>query len=88
MSMNITDESRKNYAEVMAKLDCYFKVRKNLIFERAKFNRREQGEGESAEEYITELYALIETCEFNELRDYEIDSSLKSVTRGCPKSCS
>ena len=69
VSTNITDESRKKYADVMAKLDSYFKVRRNLVFERAKFNRRDQREGESAEEYITELYALIETCEFNELRD-------------------
>ena len=69
VSTNITDAARKKYADVMAKLDDYFKVRKNLIFERAKFNRRDHREGESAEEYITELYALIETCEFKDRRD-------------------
>ena len=69
VSTNITDESRKKYADVMAKFDAYFQVRKNVRFERAKFNRRDQREGESAEEYITELYALSETCEFKDRRD-------------------
>ena len=39
-----------------------------MRFERAKFNRRDR-EGESAEEYITELYALSETCKFKDRRD-------------------
>ena len=37
------------------------------IFERVKFNRRDQREGQSAEEYINKLYALIETSNFKEL---------------------
>ena len=41
-STNITDENRKRYSEVMAKFDGHFKVRKNVIFERARFNRRKQ----------------------------------------------
>ena len=69
VSTNIKGASHKKYTGEMAKLNGCFKVWRNLIFERAKFNRRNQREGESAEEYITELYALIKMCEFNELRD-------------------
>ena len=47
----------------------FFKVRKNLIFERARFNQRNQSEGESVEQYITALYHLVETCEYGDLRD-------------------
>ena len=51
----------------MAKLNDYFKVRKNMILERARLNRRSQLQGESAEQYITTLYWLAETCEYGEL---------------------
>ena len=53
----------------MGKFDKYFKVRRNTIFERARFNRRSQQEGESAEQYITKLYELIEFCEYGELEE-------------------
>lgn len=54
-STNITAEERANYASVLAKFDDFFQVRKNVIFERARFNRRNQLEGESAEQYVTAL---------------------------------
>ena len=66
---NITADERKDYVKVIEKFDSFFKVRRNVIFERAKFNRRDQAEGESAERYITTLYSLIETCEYGELKD-------------------
>ena len=54
---------------VIGKFDQYFKVRRNTIFERAKFNRRSQKEGESVEQYITDLYELAKFCEFGELKE-------------------
>ena len=68
-STNIKDDDRKKYKEVMAKFDDYFKVRKNIIYERAKFNTRDQKEGETADEYITALYELIETCEYGTFKE-------------------
>lgn len=53
----------------MAKLDEFFKVRQNVIFERTRFNRRNQRNSETSEQYITALDNLIETCEYGELRD-------------------
>jgi len=38
-STNITEEQLKKYDDVMAKFDEHFKVRQNIIFERAKFNK-------------------------------------------------
>ena len=55
--------------EVMAMFDGFFKVRRNVILEIARFNPRCQREGESAEQYITALYGLVETCEYGNLRD-------------------
>ncbi len=68
-STNITDAERNDYATVINKFDGFFKVRRNLIFERAKFNRRDQAEGESAEQYITCLYHLVENCEYGPLKE-------------------
>ena len=52
----------------MAKFDDHFKIRHNLVFEWAKFNKRVQLVGESAEQYITVLYQLTENCEYGELK--------------------
>ena len=48
-STNISEDNRKKYTEVMAKLDSFFQVRKNVICERARFNRRLQLADESVE---------------------------------------
>ena len=42
----------------LGKFDGYFQVGRNIIYERARFNRRNQDGGETAEKYITELYTL------------------------------
>ncbi len=68
-STNITDDEREVFATVIAKLDGFFQVTRNIIFERAKFNRIDQGEGESAEQYITCLYSLVENCDYGALKD-------------------
>ena len=66
-STHITSEERQKYETVVAKLNGYFKIRKNVIFERARFNCRNQLPEESAEEYITILYSLVENCEYGDL---------------------
>ena len=68
-STNITEADRKKYDVVVEKFDSFFNVRRNVIYERARFNRRDQLEGESAEQYITCLYSLIETCEYGTFKE-------------------
>ena len=60
----------------MAKFDEFFNVRKNVIFERARFNRRNQREGETAEDYIVALYDLVENCDYGELQSEMIRDRL------------
>jgi len=43
-STNISEETRKKYKDVMEKLDEHFRVRRNVIYERARFNRRDHRE--------------------------------------------
>ncbi len=68
-STSISAEQRKIYDQVLEKFDEFFKVRRNVIYERARFNKRDQKTGESSEAYITELYKLIESCEYGLMKD-------------------
>ena len=43
-------------------------MRRNVIFERARFNRRTQQQGESVEDYITVLHQLADTCEHGDIK--------------------
>ena len=63
-STNISEQDSKKYERVMKKLDEFFKVRRNVFLERAKFNSRSKRAGESADQYVTALYSLVETCDY------------------------
>ena len=68
-STNISNEGRKKYSTIMEKLNEFFQIRKNVIYERARFNRRVQQADESVEQFITNLYQLAEYCEYGGLKD-------------------
>ena len=52
---DIPVEQRKDYEQVVQKFNEYFKVRKNLVYERASFNLARQLADESAEQFIPGL---------------------------------
>ena len=56
----ITITSKKNSITI---------ANKNVIYERAKFNQRVQGEDESMENVITDIYSLAEFNEYGSVRD-------------------
>ena len=60
-SFNLSDEDQKKYHTVKQKFDSHFIKRRNVIYERAMFNRRVQEEGETVDVFITALYAQAET---------------------------
>jgi hypothetical protein len=64
-SFTLSDEDRKSYATVKSKFDNHFIQRRNVIFERAKFNRRRQEENEPIEAFITALYSLAKHCDLH-----------------------
>ena len=80
--LSSTNISRKKYAEVMAKFDGFFQVRKNVIYERARFNRRVQQADESVEQFITNLYQLAKYCEYGNLRNEMIHDRIVVGIRG------
>lgn len=73
-SLEIVNQIGKpeKYEDLVNKLTDYFNPRKNLIFERAQFNRAQQQPGESNEEYIKKVYKLAQYCEFDKITKEEI----------------
>lgn len=69
LSINLSNDDSNNYSKVKEALDAHFVVRKNVIFERARFNERKQEEGESVDSFITALYALAEHCNYQNLKE-------------------
>ena len=51
------------------KFDNHLIVRRNVIFERAKFNKRKQEDSENVGNFVTSLYTLSEHCGYNDLRE-------------------
>ena len=70
------NEEEIDYKELIKKIEDFFNVRRNVLAERQKFNKRIQGKREdgkvveeTVEEFINGLYTLAETCEYGELKD-------------------
>ena len=68
-TIRISTDDRKKYQKVIEEFDSYFKVKKNVIYECARFNQHSQLPGESADCFITELHRLAENCEFGGMKD-------------------
>ena len=69
-------DERKEYTTIIAKLDEYYKARRNIIYEQARFNKRDQTRDKTAEQYISALYMLAETCQYGTLQNEMIRDQL------------
>ena len=65
----LSAEDTKKYEGVKDRFEQHFVKKRNVIYERAKFNRRKQEVGESVNSFITDLYGLAEHCQFGTLHD-------------------
>ena len=72
----ISAENKLKYRKVMEEFDNYFQVRKNVIFERACFNKRNQLSDEPVEEFIAEIHRLADRCDFKNMKDELIHDRL------------
>lgn len=60
---------QKKFEVALNQYEAYFIPRRNIIYERAKFNTRTQQEGESVEDFVTALHTLSTTCNYGDLRE-------------------
>ena len=57
-SFRLSTEEQKKYDIVFTRFQDHFIARQNMIFERARFNCRVQGEGKTADSFIMSLCGL------------------------------
>lgn len=69
VSLHLSPEEASKYTTVKKKLDAHFIARRNVIFERAKFNQRHQEMGKLVKCFITALHCLAEHCGYGALHD-------------------
>lgn len=62
VSLHLSSVKACEYDMVKRKLDSYFLARRNIIFERAKFNQQQQEMGVPADGFHTALQCLAEHC--------------------------
>ena len=67
--LTLTADDRKKYKPVKEGFDAFFVPKKNVIYERAKFNQRVQLPGETVDSFITALYGLAEHCNYGQLHN-------------------
>ena len=75
-SFRLSEADSKKYDTVTSKFDSHFIKRRNVIYERAKFNLRKQEEEESVDSFITALYELAEHCGYADLHDETISDKI------------
>ncbi|XP_069125619.1 uncharacterized protein [Argopecten irradians] len=68
-SFSLTEANRKKWKNVVEKFNEYFIPKRNIIFERSKFNLRKQEEGETVDSFVTALHVLADHCNFGALHD-------------------
>ena len=54
---------------VKSKSEGHFLIKRNVIFEHAKFNLRFQKENESVDNFITDLFTFAQHCNYGTLHD-------------------
>ena len=69
VTTHISDNKKKKYQIIIEEFDKYFKVKKNMIYERAHFNRHSQLPEESIDRLITEVHSLTDSCKFGTMKE-------------------
>ena len=69
LSFQLSKEDQKKYEIVKVEVTKYFIKHCNPIFEHAKFNRCEQEEGESVDNFMMDLSCFAKHCRYGKLHN-------------------
>lgn len=75
-TLGLREEECGKYMIVKEAFDKHFIGKHNVIYERARFNKRCQEPGESAESFIAAVYKLAENCQYGPLQNEMIRDRL------------
>lgn len=63
------DEDSQKYEEVLKAFDDYFTPKQNEVINAFIFNNRKQEEGESFDNFYTQIKKLVKNCAYNDMED-------------------
>lgn len=69
MNLKLTVEERKDIEICIGALEAHFKPKRNVVYERYKFNLCSQNAEESVDDYVNRLRKLPSSCQFGTLTD-------------------
>ena len=69
LGFTLTEEQAKDYTVVLKCFNDYYLPKRNVIYERTQFNQRVQLPQETCDSFITDLYKLVDTCEYGGMKD-------------------
>lgn len=67
--LKLGDADQRQYTKVRDGFQSFFVVKKNIVYERARFNMRKQEAHKTVDAFVTALYALAEHCNYGTLHD-------------------
>ena len=76
-SFRLTAEQQESYTAVKNKFGSFLIKRRNIVFERCRFNQRRQKEGEYVASVINDVCTLAEHCGYGELQEELIRDRLQ-----------
>lgn len=65
-SLELTDDERKKFEDVLKAIEKFCMPKKNQIYERFLFYQRKQKDGETFDSFLIDIKRLVRTCEFKE----------------------
>ena len=68
-SFNLSEEALKSYKTVKKRFDTHFVQKRNIIFERAKFNSRKQEPSKSVDDFIVDFHCLARYCNYGNFHE-------------------
>ncbi|KAJ8887055.1 hypothetical protein PR048_013270 [Dryococelus australis] len=68
-SFNLSDEESTSYEAVVKRFESYFISKRNVIYERVKFNLNSQLADESVHTFVTALHSSAEKCKYKSMRN-------------------
>ena len=63
------DEEKTDYKIILKKFADYCRPRKNVVFERFRFNNRDQSEDEPVDKWVKDLRIMAKDCEYGDQED-------------------
>lgn len=67
--LKLSDADQRQHTKVRDGFQSFFIVKKNVVYEHARFNMHKQKANETVNAFVTSLYALAEHCSYGTLHD-------------------